>query len=246
MLIRCLLASWVLCAAWSGAPAAAAGDPDLAAVQRAIIEQTNRFREANGLRPTTPAPELNDAARQFAQFMARTTRYGHEADGRQPSDRAMAAGYEFCLIAENIAYEYSSAGFQGAQLASRLATGWEQSPPHRHNMLDPDARETGVAVVHSSVNGHYYAVQMFGRRMTQAIRFRLGNTAPVAVDYQLQGKRYTLPTGVTRTHQVCRAPAVELRLPGEREAVTVRPADGERYLVERAGASGRLNVVARR
>src|SRR5207253_2501467 len=122
-----------------------------------------------------PNRALADTARDFAEFMARTDRYGHEADGQQPSQRATAHGYGYCMVAENIAFQYSSAGFRSGELARRFVEGWKQSPGHRHNMLEPDATETGVAVAQSPKSGRYYAVQMFGRPQALRVAFRIAN-----------------------------------------------------------------------
>jgi uncharacterized protein YkwD len=137
---------------------------DLPAVERSVIEGTNRFRQSQGLGPVHTDSMLDRAARDFAQYLAATDRFEHTADGRTPAGRAQAKGYEYCLVAENIAYEFSSRGFTTAALANGLVDGWIKSPGHRKNMLDARAVDTGVAVVQSVHTGRFYAVQMFGRR----------------------------------------------------------------------------------
>jgi uncharacterized protein YkwD len=111
----------------------------------------------------TANPVLARTVRDFVDFMARTDRYGHEADGKQPADRARGHGYDYCLVSENIAYQYNSAGFRTAALARDFVEGWKHSPQHRKNMLEPAATQTAVAVARSEKSGRYYAVQMFGR-----------------------------------------------------------------------------------
>jgi uncharacterized protein YkwD len=84
--------------------------------------------------------------------MARTGKYGHAADGRRPPQRAAAAGYDYCLVAENIAYQYRSSGYEsGAKLAAEL------------------------------VEGRYFAVQMLGRPKSAAIRFSVQNRSRESV-----------------------------------------------------------------
>jgi uncharacterized protein YkwD len=136
---------------------------DIPQAERLVVEQTNRFRHEQGLAPVKPDRGLEKAAHEFADYMARTGRYGHEADGRKPGDRARAAGYDYCLVAENIAYVYNSRGFRLPELVSEFVEGWKNSPQHRHNMLEPSADDTAVAVARSERSGRYYAVQMFGR-----------------------------------------------------------------------------------
>ncbi len=77
-------------------------------VQQAIIDQTNEFRQSNGLASVQPDEHLTQAANDFAEFKARTGKYGHRADGATPAQRAEAAGYDYCVVRENIAYRTNS------------------------------------------------------------------------------------------------------------------------------------------
>jgi uncharacterized protein YkwD len=137
---------------------------DIVAVERAIVEGTNRFRHEQGVGSVRPDSMLDRTAHEFAEYLARTDRFDHEADGRTPAIRARAHGYDYCLVAENIAYQFDSRGFTTPVLARELVEGWKDSPGHRRNMLDARAVDTGVAVVQSRHSGRFYAVQMFGRR----------------------------------------------------------------------------------
>ena len=137
--------------------------PDLGEVKKLIVEETNQLRREHGLPELKVNEDLSQSARYFAGFMARTDKYGHTADGKQPWDRTADHGYESCMVAEKIAWEYNPAGFATRDLAGALVRGWEHSPPHRKNMLDPDLEEIGVGVAHSKETGRYYAVQDFGR-----------------------------------------------------------------------------------
>jgi uncharacterized protein YkwD len=142
--------------------------PDLERATRAVVESTNALRRAQGLPGLATNAKLTGAAREFANFMARTDRYGHEADGHKPSQRARSHGYEYCLVAENIAYQYSSAGFGTVELADKLFEGWKESPPHLANLLERGVTEIGVAIARGERSGRYYAVQMFGRPRVKA------------------------------------------------------------------------------
>lgn len=96
-------------------------------------------------------------------LMAKTDKYGHTADGRQSSERARSHGYDYAVLAENIAYQYSSAGFTPVELARRFTKGWGESPSHRKNILTAEITEIGVAVARSAASGRYYAVELLGR-----------------------------------------------------------------------------------
>ena len=147
----------------SAAAVAPAPRPNLAEVSRLLIAKTNEFRAVEGAGRTEPDAKLAEAAQRFASYMARTDRYGHDADGRQPVDRAQEQGYDYCLVAENIAFAMDSRGFTTQGLAEHVLRGWKDSPGHRRNMLDARATDIGIALAHSTASDRYYAVQMFGR-----------------------------------------------------------------------------------
>lgn len=221
-------------------PAIARAAPDLAETAHLVVEHTNQLRADNGLPATQRNGQLDAAAAEFAAFMARTGRYSHEADGRQPAQRARAHGYDYCMVAENIAYQYSSAGFATEELARGLFEDWADSPGHRHNMLNAGATETGVGLARSAASGRYYAVQMFGRPQRLQIGFRVANRSAQAVGYELGDERFRLEPNVTRTHTICRPGPLRFVLPGEAEPTTLQPADGASYRIEPAGAGLRV------
>jgi len=91
--------------------AASKRGPDLSEAVDVIVRRTNEFRKKEGHQDVKVDAKLADTARYFAEYMARTDEYGHSADGSRAGDRAKKHGYQYCVIAENIGYEYSSAGF---------------------------------------------------------------------------------------------------------------------------------------
>lgn len=214
---------------------------DLAEVSQLIVQHTNTFRAQHGAGATAPDTQLQQAAREFAGYMARTGRYSHEADGRQPWERLAAHGYAYCMVSENIAYQFHSRGFRTEELARRFMTGWENSPGHRGNMLDADATDIGVAVVQSKHSGRYYAVQLFGRPQSMRMAFRIANRSTKPVSYQLGDQRFRLPPRMVRTHEQCRPHALTIRLPGVSQPTILRPTDGASYAVEQAGPRLRVS-----
>src|SRR6185436_10673336 len=124
--------------------------PDLPQTEIAIVEMTNAFRKENRLGALKPNAVLAAAARAFAQYLAKSGKFAHEADGREPQQRAEAQGYRYCLVAENLAMNLDSRGFESRQLASEAIEGWKESPGHRANMLQAGVTEIGVAVVEAT------------------------------------------------------------------------------------------------
>ena len=138
------------------------GRADVERVEKLVVDLTNDLRKSEKRAAVGVEGALRRTAEYFAAFMARTGKYGHEADDRTPGERAHRHGYDWCRVSENISYQFSSEDFETAELARRLVEGWKRSPGHRRNMLDDKVTETAVAVA-SAGSGKYYAVQMFGR-----------------------------------------------------------------------------------
>jgi hypothetical protein len=175
--------------------------------------------------------ELEATALEFARFMAKTGKYGHTADGRQPSERAAAQGYDYCIVSENLAYQYRSDGYDSAaELAERFVEGWKESPEHRKNMLDGAVTQTGVGVARDE-SGRYFAVQMFGRPKSAAIRFEVRNRSGGKVAYRAGERRFTLGPRISRTHMVCRPVELSIQRPGPGKPFSARAADGARYTI---------------
>lgn len=214
--------------------------PELARAQREIVDRSNAFRQSHGVAPLAPNAALDAAAAEFAAFMARTGHYSHEADGREPAQRAEAKGYAWCLVAENIAFVMGTARIDPDELPGRFVQGWIDSPGHRHNLLEPAATEIGVAVAGSARGDRYYAVQMFGRPAALRLHFELANRSDQPVRYELGDKRYSLAPGVTRRHEQCSAATLQLALPGRQAPIRLQPASGASYRIEPAGRGLRL------
>ena len=238
---RLVLIGLMLAASLAGGRGAAAvAVPDLAGAEREIVSRTNAFRRDEGAADLTVAPSLVAAARRFADFMASGDRYGHEADGRTPLQRAEAQGHAWCLVAENIAMQFNSAGFETGELSERFVTGWIDSAGHRRNLLDAAATETGVAIARSPQGERYYAVQMFGRPATLRLHFDVSNHSRADVSYRIGPTTFVLPSGATRRHEQCRADVFELVRPGTQTPLRRLPADGARYRIEGSGRTLRL------
>ncbi len=96
--------------------------------------QTNALRASAGLEPLGTSAALTRAAAGHARDMTQNGFFSHTgSNGSGIGDRARAAGYGFCFIAENIA--------QGQTSVDGVLNGWMNSTGHRRNILSEGARE---------------------------------------------------------------------------------------------------------
>jgi hypothetical protein len=204
------------------------------AVATRVLDLTNAFRQGEGRSSLRRNPTLATTAEEFARFMARTDRYGHDADGLQPDERARRNGYAHCAIAENIAYLYRAEGFAVDALAQQLVDGWTASPLHRKNMLNPNVVDIGVAVAQSPTTQRWYAVQLFGQPQSAQLVFEITNTTEATVGYRVGETSFDLPPRAIRRHERCTRPTVRFEWPGGQPPASIEALDGDRYAVVRA------------
>jgi uncharacterized protein YkwD len=210
--------------------------PDLAATVKRIVSLTNDLRRKEKLQATEVNEKLEAAARYFAEYMATRSKFGHKADGSRPSERAAKHGYDYCIVAENIAYQFNSRGFATDDLADQFYEGWKRSAGHVKNMLDPDVTETGVAVALDPETGYFFAVAMFGRPHSMSVEFTIANQSPAVVHYNMGSQTFELAPEHSRTHRVCRPRDTAFRwsdAPGE--VRTVQPNHGDRFVIRKSG-----------
>jgi uncharacterized protein YkwD len=188
----------------------AAQRADVETVEALAIQGTNEFRASGNLTRLQRNDRLDRVARSFARHLANGGAFSHESGGTTPELRVSQGGYSACVVAENLAREYSSAGFSTRELAAKLVEDWKNSAGHRQNMLEPDALETGFAVEHRSHDGieDYYAVQLLARNESASVEFKVRNRNAAQVSYLVNGKRFTLEPNWVRQHKRCAKPDV--------------------------------------
>ncbi len=119
-----------------------------------VVDRTNAERARHGLRALTVDQRLAAAAQAHSADMVRRAFFAHESpDGRQVWDRAVAAGYAYRKVAENIA--------AGQRTAEEVVRGWMGSPGHRATILDGDLTQIGVGRADGGSYGVYWT-QVFG------------------------------------------------------------------------------------
>jgi uncharacterized protein YkwD len=196
-------------------------------VEGLILERTNAFRRQQGLPELAEDARLTESARDFARYLARTGRFSHTADGRDPSERVRAAGYDYCEIAENIASSQDSSGFQSAPLAREFVEGWKNSPGHRRNLLNGNVVEIGVGVAPApGAPGKYVAVQDFGRPVSMRYSFKVANRTDRPATYWLDDQAVRIGAYTVITHTACRPQTLKLAA-----STSVQPAPGAVYTV---------------
>ncbi len=178
--------------------------PDIAKTEIAIIEMTNAFRAENKLQNVRSNRQLTAAAKAYAEYLARTGKFAHEADGRQPAERAKSAGYSYCIVAENLAMNLDSRGFETRALALGAVDGWKSSPPHRAAMLEPHVTEIGVGIARAAdKDPKFISVQLFGRPESLKYEFKIENHSGAEISYSFANKMQELPKNAFVTHTAC-------------------------------------------
>ena len=96
------------------------------------------YRKNNGLSEVALDPDLTRMAQAQAEAMAKRDKLEHNI--KKPFvARLKATGYNAKSAAENIGAGYHT--------LAEAFSGWRDSPPHRANMLLPNATRMGIAAV---------------------------------------------------------------------------------------------------
>ena len=138
----------VLPAGAAGATAATGGArrpvvSDVPGAGRLLLDLVNRERTTAGLVPLAPRDDVAASAGPWTRRMAADGRLGHNTAYLSPStmDRIGAE-----IIGENVAAATSLDEAHQALMAS---------PRHRENIMNPDFRQVGIAVVRTTTNTLY-------------------------------------------------------------------------------------------
>ncbi len=124
------------------------------AVCAAVVTATNAERAKHRLPPLTADARLAAAAQAHSADMVARGFFAHEdPGGRGPSDRVLAAGYRYSVVAENIA--------AGQRTAAEVVEGWMNSPGHRKNILRREVTQIGVGTAIGGSFGIHWT-QVFG------------------------------------------------------------------------------------
>jgi uncharacterized protein YkwD len=121
------------------APAQVIGVNTSAEAEGQILSAVNAERVRHGLQPLVYNGLLTRAARVHVGDMMRTGMFAHSgSDGSTAADRARWAGYQYCIVGENL-----SIGYPSVQAAVQ---GWMISQAHRDNILNSRFDEIGIGI----------------------------------------------------------------------------------------------------
>ena len=116
--------------------------PDL---EKQMLDLVNKERQANGLNPLAPDPELTEVARAHSADMFARGYFAHDTpEGLSPFDRMRAANVHFATAGENLAL---------APTLMVAHTGLMNSPGHRANILRPQFGRVGIGVLDGGMRG---------------------------------------------------------------------------------------------
>lgn len=226
--------------------------PDLPQVEQHIVEMTNQVRQEQKLPALKINAMLAKAARAFAQNVAKSGKFSHTADGRTPAQRAESVGYKHCEIAENLAMDQDSGGFDTGALALQAIAGWMNSPPHRANILRASVSEIGVGVARApGPKPKFISVELFGKPASRSFTFKIRNVANIAVSYSYGGKAYDLKPGRSVVHSSCSQEQLIISKPGglfsSRSEIARLKAENEKLYTLKTDASGtpKLEIATR-
>lgn len=122
-----------------------------------VIAQTNRERQAAGLKTVSNNSKLAVAAAAKAQDMFAKQYWAHVSpEGTQPWKFINDSGYSYQIAGENLARDFS--------VTNEMMAAWMSSPTHRANIMNDKYTEIGIAVVNGTLEGSEttLVVQMFG------------------------------------------------------------------------------------
>jgi uncharacterized protein YkwD len=126
---------------------ALAGLPAMASAS----DLTSQVRQKAGLPGVQVSQALTRAAQRHADYMATSGIVGHKGPrGEGSLQRARAAGFNACRVAENVARGYAT--------EQQAMQAFLNSPKHRRNVLNRRVREVGVASARDGAGQVYWTM----------------------------------------------------------------------------------------
>jgi uncharacterized protein YkwD len=109
-----------------------------------LLAAINAFRADEGLQPLSRDATLDAVSQGHSDYMVRGDFVGHVGpDGRDLPVRVEDAGYDYRVLAENIA--------AGPDTPEAVLQSWLDSPPHAHNLRLAEASQIGLGYAAGSI-----------------------------------------------------------------------------------------------
>jgi hypothetical protein len=135
----------------------------------------NQTRQSLGLEPLIENQKLNEAAQLKAEDMVQNQYFSHTSPtGVSPWFWFSKAGYNYKYAGENLAI-----GFFDSE---EVYNAWLNSPSHKANLINPNYKEVGTAVLNGyGQNNTIVVVQLFGKLQPVKSVAKNDNTVKPAV-----------------------------------------------------------------
>lgn len=132
-----------------------------------IITEINKIRTNYGLAPLTENPKLDIAALLKAQDMIENDYFNHYSpEGKTPWDWISSVKYNYKYAGENLALNFFN--------DQETVQAWLDSPSHKENILNPNYKDTGVAILSgvtsTTKEQRTVVVQMFGTEKSNVVK----------------------------------------------------------------------------
>ena len=127
-----------------------------AVIQSEIISLTNAQRAQNSVGALVENKQLDVAAQQKADNMAKFSYFSHNGpDGKTPWEWIGESGYDYQYAGENLAVRFTD--------SKDVVVGWMASPTHRANIVKPAYTDVGVGIAQGMYKGEpaTFVVQYF-------------------------------------------------------------------------------------
>jgi uncharacterized protein YkwD len=135
--------------------------PELTADEKALVELVNKDRAKQKIGPVKVNPVLCRVARVHSENMAKQEKMAHVLDGKRVPQRVAAAGYDYRIVAENLALvEIEGNANAPPSPPADVHKNWMNSKGHRANILNGRFTEVGISMVKSK-KGNWYYTQVF-------------------------------------------------------------------------------------
>ncbi|MEO6761028.1 MAG: CAP domain-containing protein [Candidatus Saccharimonadales bacterium] len=140
-----------------------------------LLNDTNQQRQANSESSLALNSQLSNAAQTKANDMSSRNYWSHNTpDGATPWTFVLAAGYNYQLAGENLAYGFAT--------SADTLTGWMNSPEHRANILNAGYKDVGFGIVnipnYQNNGPETLVVAMYGSQANQTIAVTPAATSP--------------------------------------------------------------------